>query len=495
MSAPVTEIADFGEIVLIVAAGLSLALLSTKLTERVPVPAPGIFLLAAAVISDVFPGLADHVSIETVERIGVIALIVILFDGGMEVGWRRFRGSAWPITALGVLGTFATAGVLAVLGHYLLGFSWTIAGIIGAALAPTDPAVMFSVLGNREVKGRSGTILKGESGVNDPVGIALMIGMIELATEDDGSFWIVVEEFGLEMAVGLAVGVVGAAMLLPLMRRVSLPSESLYPLRTLLMAGVIYGAASVLHGSGFLAVFVAGLLLGDARAPFKGEIERFQSAMASLAELTVFVALGLTIVLGSLDEEGIWLDGLLFALLLAFVARPLVVALLLVRTRLTRGERTFIAWSGLKGAVPILLGTLVLLGGVDQAEQVYGIVFVVVAFSVLAQGGLLPYVARACGVRLTTPRLAPYEFSVRVEHEPRGLQHYVVAERSRAEGTAVRDLPIGENTWLTLVVHGGAAVQPRGSYVLRQDDEVLLLGDPGDEDELRRLFEDGSPSA
>ena len=489
-----TEIADFGEIVLIVAAGLSLALLSTKLTEYLRVPAPGLFLIVAAVLSDVFPGLTEQVSIQTVERIGVIALIVILFDGGMEVGWSRFRGAAWPITALGILGTFATAGLLAVLGHFLLGFSWTIAGIIGAALAPTDPAVMFSVLGNRDVEGRSGTILKGESGVNDPVGIALMIGMIELATQEDGSFWIVVEEFVLEMAVGLAVGVAGAAVLLPLMRRVSLPSESLYPLRTLLMAGVIYGAASVLHGSGFLAVFVAGLLLGDARAPFKGEIERFQSAMASLAEVTVFVALGLTVVVGSLDEQGIWLDGIVFALLLAFVARPLVVAVLLVRARLTLGERVFIAWSGLKGAVPILLGTLVLLGDVDQAEQVYGIVFVVVAFSVLAQGGLLPYVAAACGVEFTPRRLAPYDVSLRVEHEPRGLQHYVVAERSQADGTAVRDLPIGESTWLTLVVHGGEAVQPRGSYVLREKDEVLLLGEPEDEEQLRRLFEDGAYS-
>ena len=149
----VTEIADFGEIVLIVAGGLTLALLSTKLNERIPIPAPGIFLVAAAILSDVIPSIGDHVSIRTVERIGVIALIVILFDGGMEVGWRRFRASAWPITALGIFGTFASAGLIAVAGHYLFGFSWTIAGIIGAALAPTDPAVMFSVLGNREVGG------------------------------------------------------------------------------------------------------------------------------------------------------------------------------------------------------------------------------------------------------------------------------------------------------------------------------------------------------
>ena len=214
---------------------------------------------------------------------------------------------------------------MAVLAHWLFGFDWATAWILGAALAPTDPAVMFSVLGNREVGGRSGTILEGESGANDPVGIALMIGMLELATEDGLVVWSVVADFTLEMVVGLAVGVAGAWLLIPLMRRVSLPNEGLYPLRTLAAAGVIYGAATVAHGSGFLAVFVAGVLIGDIRAPYKAEIERFHTSLASLAEIAVFVALGITIDLTSLGEENIWLDGILLALLLALVARPLVV--------------------------------------------------------------------------------------------------------------------------------------------------------------------------
>ena len=404
-----TEITEFGAIVLVVAAGFSLALLSTKLTERVPVPAPAIFLLAAAVASDLFPALTAHFSIRDVERIGVVALIVILFDGGMGIGWRRFRAAAVPIVSLGVLGTFATAAVIAVFAHVFFGFEWIAAGILGAALAPTDPAVMFSVLGNREVGGRSGTTLEGESGFNDPVGIALMIGMLELATEEGASFSLVVEEFALEMAVGLVVGVAGAGLLLPLMRRVSLPSESLYPLRALAAAGVIYGAASVVHGSGFLAVFVAGLLLGDARAPYKEEIERFQGASASLAEIVVFVALGLTIDIGSLGEEGIWLDGFLLALILAFVARPLVVGLLLQPIRLRWGERLFIIWGGLKGAVPILLAAFALLAQVEEAQRIYGIVFVVVLFSVIVQGTLVPFVARTLAIPIEEHRADPWE--------------------------------------------------------------------------------------
>ena len=172
---------------------------------------------------------------------------------------------------------------------------WTLAGLLGAALAPTDPAVMFSVLGRREVGGRSGTTLEGEAGMNDPAGIALMIGMIELATHDDATVLVVGREFLVEMVVGAAFGLLGGRLLVPLLRRARLPSESLYPILALMLAGVLYGATSVAHGSGFLAVFLAGLLVGDARLPYKTEIERFQSSLAGLAELVVFVALGATV--------------------------------------------------------------------------------------------------------------------------------------------------------------------------------------------------------
>jgi cell volume regulation protein A len=392
------ELTAFGGTVLLVALGVSLALLTIKLTHRAQVPAPALFLVAAAILSDLFPSFADAVSTETVARIGVVALIVILLDGGMSVGWRRFRRAAVPIAVLGLVGTFATAAVMAFFAHVLFGFDWVTAGIIGAALAPTDPAVMFSVLGNREVGGRTGTILEGESGANDPVGIALMIGMLELATHDDASFAIVVEEFVLEMAVGLAVGVAGAALLLFLMRHVSLSSPGLYPLRVLALAGVIYGAAAVLHGSGFLAVFVAGLLIGDARTPFQAEVESFHTSLASLAEIAVFIALGLTIDLGDVFREGDWLDGLVFALLLALVARPLVAGVLLLNAKLRWGERAFVAWGGLKGAVPILLAAFAVIAAVDDADRIYRIVFVVVMFSVLVQGTSIGPVAARLGI-------------------------------------------------------------------------------------------------
>jgi potassium/hydrogen antiporter len=482
-----SEISDFGLILLILAGGFSLALISIRVTSGFPVPAPALFLLGAAVVSEIFPDLQEDVSIRTVERIAVVALIVILFNGGMHIGLRRFRGASTPIVLLGTVGTFATAGVMTVAAQLLLDVDWTTAGLIGAALAPTDPAVTFSVLGQKEVVGRTGTILEGESGMNDPVGIALMIGIIELAHEANATFWVVVEEFVVEMAVGLGVGIAGGLLLAQVIRRFSLPSEGLYPLRTLAAAGLIYGVASIAEGSGFLAVFVAGILIGDARAPFKAEIERFHSSLASLAEIAVFVALGLTI----FGPSGLWDDlpeGIVLFLFLALVARPIAVALLLWGVRLRTAEKVFVAWGGLKGAVPILLAAFALVGDVPEAPAIYNIVFVVVALSVLVQGSTIPWVAHRLGVPMRIVEPEPWDVSIRLR-EPGEIQRYTVGPRSRVLGSAIRDLPLGERAWVSFVVQDGTARQARGSHVFRAGDEVHVLGDPDDERVLQRLFE------
>ena len=387
------EISDFALILLPIAGGLVLAILSSKLSERLPIPAPGVFLLVAAVVSHFWTGIGDALTVQTVERIAVVALVVILLNGGMDIGWRRMRGAAGPVLSLGVLGTFASAGLLAVVAHVLLGFSWTLAGILGAALAPTDPAVVFSVLGGADVGSRAGTVLEGEAGMNDPAGIALMIGMIELATSEGASFLVVVEEFLLEMSLGLVFGLIAARGLLALTNRIRLATENLRPVFLIALAMVLYAVTSVAGGSGFLAVFVAGLLLGDADIPAKADLERFNESLAGLAEIVVFVALGLTVDISSLPATT-WRDGAVLILFLGLLIRPFVVLATTIGAGLSRGELVFVAWSGLKGAVPILLAAFAVLGGVDDAESIYGVVFVAVLISVFGQGSLVPALAR-----------------------------------------------------------------------------------------------------
>ena len=378
-----SEISDFAHLLLPIAAGLAVVIIATRISARLPIPVPGIILLAFAL----WP---ETIKVLTVERVAVVALIAILLNGGMDIGWQRMRTSLNPVLSLGVLGTFLTAGLIAVVAHFVLGFDWMLSGLIGAALAPTDPAVMFSVLGGTEIKGRAGTILEGEAGVNDPAGIALMIGMIELATHDDASMLVVAREFGVEMAVGLAAGFVGARLIIPVVSRLQLGSDELRPILLLALAGTLYGLTSLAHGSGFLAVFVAGLLIGDAELP---DVKEFHHRLASVAEIAVFAGLGLTLSLTDLPAET-WLNGAVITLALALLIRPLVVAITLVHADLDNRERVFIAWSGLKGAVPILLAAFAVLQNVDGADTVYGIVFVGVLLSVFGQGSLVPMVAR-----------------------------------------------------------------------------------------------------
>jgi potassium/hydrogen antiporter len=471
-----SEISDFGAIVLIVSAGVFLAVLGMRLAERISVPNAALFLVGAGALAVLSETLRDALSIEVVERIGVVALIVILFDGGLHIGLARFRRSAVPILALGVFGTFLTAGLMALAAHYLLGLSWITAGLIGAAIAPTDPAVTFSVLGGREIRGRAGTILEGEAGTNDPVGIALMIGMIELAREDDGNLSVVFEEFAVEMAVGLLVGVAGALLLMPVMR-LHLTAPTLYPLRVLAGAGLIYGLASVAHGSGFLAVFVAGVLLGDVAAPRKGEIESFHSSLAALAEIAAFAALGLSVGYSELDEASVWLEGLALAALLAFVARPLAAGPLLAPVRLTGREKLFIVWGGLKGAVPILLGSLVVLAAVDDAGRIYGIVFVVVLFSVLVQGSTIALAANRLRV--------PFR---RIDHDLAEVTEFVVGDEAFANMRRIGELPLGERAWIAVLVRDGRPVAFGPETELRRGDRVHVYAHPQDAAALRRIF-------
>ncbi|HEV7203983.1 MAG TPA: potassium/proton antiporter [Jatrophihabitans sp.] len=479
------DLVPFAVVTLTVAAALLVAVGSNRLAERIRIPAAAIFLIVAAAASDLVPRLGD-LSVVTDQRIVTIALVVILFDGGMHIGWSRMRPAAGAVVWLGVAGTVVTAGALALGAHYLFGFDWRTGLLIGAALAPTDPAVVFSVLGRREISGRSGTLLEGESGANDPVGIALMVSLLGATGGGWSAVGSGVGHFALQLVVGGAVGVGGGWVLLQLMRRLPLPSEALYPVQTVAFALLLYGVATAAEGSGYLAVFVAGILVGDSRAPYKREIERFAGALASIAEIVAFVVLGLSVDLSSVLHDGHLWTGLGLAGLLIVVVRPLLVGAVLLPVRLARNERSFVLFAGLKGAVPILLGTYVLAEGTKHAAEIYDVIFVVVLVSVVLQGGLVPTVARLLKVPMRIVEPEPWALGMRFRDEPEGLHRYVVAPGSPADGCTISDLDVGENFWVSMVSRAGRLVQVRGDTRLEAGDEVLALAE--DDERPDRVF-------
>jgi potassium/hydrogen antiporter len=470
----VHDVELFAFVITVAAVALLLAVGSSRITSWVHVPSPALFLVAASVCADLFPDLGS-LSIVTDQRIVTVALVVILFNGGMHIGVSRFRPVAGAVVWLGVAGTFVTAGALAVAAHVLLDFDWRPALLLGTALAPTDPATVFAVLGRREVQGRTGTLLEGEAGANDPVGIALMVAILG----SSGAGWHAVGhgalEFALQMVLGIAFGVAGGLALRWLMRRLPMPNEALYPLRAVAFALLVYGVTTAAHGSGFLAVLLTGILVGDTRAPYKREVEHFASALASLSEIVAFTVLGLSIPLSLALGHGHAWTGLGLAALLILVVRPILVGLVLVPVRLRRGERAFVLWSGLKGVVPILLGTYAVAEAAPQADRIYAVVFVVVLLSVAVQGGLVPTLARVWKVPMRIMEPEPWAMGMRFRDRPEGLHRYVVQRGSQADGTTIRDLPLDEDVWVSVVSRRGRMVQVSGSTTLEAGDEVLAI--------------------
>jgi len=467
---------DFTLIVLSCAAAVVAAVFSNRLTRLLRVPTPALFLVLAAIAALFLPPFTDGVRVID-QRVVSIALVFVLFDGGMHIGWSRFRTSLGPIAWIGIAGTAVTAGAIAVAAHFLFGFEWQASLLLGAALAPTDPAVVFSVLGRREISGRSGTILEGESGANDPVGIALMVTLLGVT----GSGWQAVGsglgEFALQLAIGAVVGIAGGLALKWLLRHSRLSDGALTAILVVAAAVLLYGAGTALGGSGFLAAFIAGILVGDLRAPYKQEVERFSSGMASLAEIAVFILLGLSIRLQDVLRPDVLLTGLAISGLLIFVIRPVLVGLLIAPIRLRLGERAFVLWAGLKGAVPILLGLFILGSGTPGADRLYAIIFIVVLVSVLLQGGLVPVLARAFRVPTRAIPVRPWSLDIRFAHEPDGLHRHIVAAGSPADGRTVAEISAGDDDWISLITRSGRNIPVRNGTRLRPGDVVLTQAD------------------
>ncbi|MEP6843767.1 MAG: cation:proton antiporter, partial [Pseudolysinimonas sp.] len=241
----------FTLLVLICAASVVAAVFSNRLTRLLRVPTPALFLVLAAIAALFLPSFSDSARLID-ERVVSIALVFILFDGGMHIGWARFRKSLGPITWIGIAGTAVTAAAIAAAAHFIFGFEWQASLLLGAALSPTDPAVVFSVLGQREISGRSGTILEGESGANDPVGIALMVTLLGVT----GSGWDAIGSglgaFGLQLAIGAVIGIGGGLGLRWILRHSHLADEALTSIFAVAAAVLLYAAATELGGSGFL---------------------------------------------------------------------------------------------------------------------------------------------------------------------------------------------------------------------------------------------------
>ncbi len=454
---------------LLVGAGvLLLAILAVRLSVGVGLPSLLIYLLMGVALGEGGIGFDDA---ELAHALGFGALMLILAEGGLTTAWPEIR----PVMRLGVslatIGVGVSVLVMAVFGHYVLGLSWQLSVLLGAVTSPTDAAAVFSVLRRVPLPRKLTGSLEAESGLNDaPTVVLVTLVSAGGAHSVLGFAGEIAWELSVGVLGGLAVGFGGAW----LMRRSALPSSGLYPLAILSFTVLAYAGSSALHGSGFAAVYVAALILGNADLPHRAATRSFSEGVAWLAQIGLFVMLGLLVIPDRIDHDTV-ITAIVAGLGLTFLARPISVAVASLVQPLKLPELAFVSWAGLRGAVPIVLATIPLAEAIDGAQELFDIVFVIVVIYTLLTAPSLPLVAKLLKVaRRSEPRDLEVE-AAPLERVAADLLQVTISPKSLMHGVEVGELRLPVGASVALIVRDGKTLVPERRTVLRHGDDILVV--------------------
>lgn len=454
---------------------LLLGIASSKFSARLGMPMLLLFLAIGMAAGSEGLGKIPFEDYGLASGIGSIALALILFDGGLRTSLDSVR-SAWrPALALSTVGVVVSSAVTGWVATMVLGIPLLHGMLLGCIVGSTDAAAVFSVLRSSGLRlpDRLASTLEVESGSNDPMAIFLTLGFVGIITGTADSPGQLALLFALQFGVGGLVGVGVGRLASWVVNRINLSAPGLYPILVLAFGLLAFGLASVLQGSGFLAVYLAGIALGNGPLVFRRGVCLFHDATAWLGEIVLFVMLGLLSFPSRL--LAVAEAGFVIALALIFLARPLAVVGLLLPFRFKVREMAFLSWGGLKGAVPITLATFPLLAGVENSPLLFDVVFFVVLVSALIQGWSLPLVAKRLGLGKKAPPSPPLSVEVHsLRHLEGDIVEYTVAPTVRLAGMKLRELVFPEDVAVTLVVRGDDIIVPRGSTTLCPDDHVFM---------------------
>jgi cell volume regulation protein A len=474
------------------AAVMLAAILAVRLSVRAGLPSLLFYLALGVLLGEAVLGV-DFSDAELAHALGFAALALILAEGGLTTKWSDVRPAIGLGALLATLGVVISVACVALPAHYLLGFSWELSVLLGAVTSPTDAAAVFSVLRHVPLRPSTRGVLEAESGLNDaPIVTIVTLVSTGSAAEHGLPFLagLVVAEVAGGVVAGLVVGWVGAR----LMGKVALPSSGLYPLAVMSLALLAYGGAAYLHLSGFAAIYIAALVLGNADLPHRVATRSFAEGVGWLAQIGLFVMLGLLASPARLEWWHVW-TGLLAGAVLTFVARPLSVMSCAVWWRVPFREQTFIGWAGLRGAVPIVLSTIPLANGVSRATDLFDIVFVLVVVYTVLQGPTLSWVADAMGVMVAGQTREIEVEAAPLERVSADLLNVLVPTGSRLHGVEVGELRLPQGASLSLIVRGDESFVPgRSTRIERGDGLIIVTPRPqraATEERLRELSRHG----
>jgi potassium/hydrogen antiporter len=463
-----------GQLILVAGGFLAAGLLASLIAGRLRVPGLVLFLAIGMVAGSDVTGWIEFENYHLAQNIGIVALALILFEGGLTAGLPVIRPVLGPAISLATVGTLLTALVTGVVAHLLFDFTLLEGLLLGAVLCATDGAAIFAVLRGSSLKRRLARTLEGEAGVNDPVAVLLVIGFDNWITKPDYGVGDMAVLFLQQLGIGLAVGAAVGWLAVQAFQRARLATSGLYPVASLAAVALAFGGADALHGSGFLATYLAGLALGSASIPAKPTITAFHVGLAWVAQIAMFLTLGLLVFPHKLDDVAV--EGTVIALVLVFLARPLATFVATGPWSYSVADRVILGWAGLRGAVPVVLATFPVIAHVSVATDLFNIVFFAVLLSTLLQGWTFEPLAQRLGVTSDEPALPrPIVEVGTIRRLGADVIEHEVRDRDAAVGARVRDLGLPRDALVSLLVRDEQALLPRGSTRIEAGDRLHVL--------------------
>jgi potassium/hydrogen antiporter len=462
------------ELILVAGGLLAAGIVGALLADRVRIPGLLLFLALGMLAGSQGIGGIEFDDAELARTLGTIALVLILFEGGLTAGWSEIRPVLGTAASLATVGTVVTAVIAGLAATWIFNLSTLEGMLVGAAIAATDSAAIFAVLRRSTLKKRLARSLEGESGMNDPVALLLMIGFIDWIQDPGYGLLDMAGSLVLKLALGAAIGLTLGRLSVAALGRVRLPTDGIYPVATIAIAALAYGLAEVVHGSGLLATYLTALALGSGNIPARRTIVAFHEGVGWVAQIGLFILLGLLVFPSTLGEVA--LEGLALSAVLIVVARPLAAVVSTVFAPFGMRERAMLGWAGLRGATPIWLATFPVVAGVSHGDEFFAIVFFVVVTSTLVQGASFEPIARRLGLTTSEPALPRRLLeSGRIRRMGGDVVSYRLRPGAAAAGHLVRELGLPREALVNVIVRDGTAIPPRGSTELREGDELHVL--------------------
>lgn len=456
--------------ILLISALLVVGVLTTKFSSRLGVPSLVFFILVGMGLSRFIYYDNAHLT----QLFGILALIVILFEGGLQTKWASTRKVIIPSITLATFGVFLTTAIIGVLAKYILGVSWLEGLLFGAIVGSTDAAAVFAVLGSKNIRPKLTSTLEAESGTNDPMAIFLTVALIGLINNPESSIWSMLLGLVWQMGFGLVMGWLFGRCSVWIINKINLDSSGLYPVLSMALAILTYSSTAMLHGSGLLAVYVMAVLVGNSDLTYRHSIFRFNEGFAWMMQILMFILLGLLVFPNQLIHV-VW-QGLALSLLLMFVARPIGVFLSMMFMKFNFKEITFISWAGLRGAVPIVLATYPMMAGIENSQLIFNVVFFVVLTSALVQGATISPLANKLGLAGEEKVSIPHSLElVSISKTNSEIIEIEVEPHSRVAGKELRHAQIPMEALISAVVRDGKIITPKGHTKLQEGDTLYIL--------------------